>query len=46
MRCEYRLTFRFAFAFDASHSMTRTDQNAAQIRPFPLVINTIEVAIL
>lgn len=42
----HRLTFGFAFAFDASDSMARTDQNAAQIWPFPLVINTIEVAIL
>lgn len=41
-----RLTFRFAFAFDASHSVTCADQDAAQIRPLPLVINAIEVAIL
>lgn len=40
------LCFRFAFALDASNSMASTDQNAAQICPFPLVIHAIEVAIL
>lgn len=38
--------FRFAFALDASDSMAGTDQNAAQIWPFPLVIDAIEVTIL
>lgn len=41
-----KLTFRFAFAFDASHSVACADQDAAQIRPLPLVINGIEAAIL
>lgn len=41
-----KLTFRFAFTLDASDSMAGTDQSAAQIRPFPLVIHGIEVAIL
>lgn len=40
------LTFRFAFAFNASHSVACADQDAAQIRSLPLVINAIEVAIL
>lgn len=40
------LTFGFAFAFDASRSVTRADQDAAQVRPLPLVIKAIEVAIL
>lgn len=42
----YKLTFRFAFTLDASDSMAGTDQSAAQIRPFPLVINAIELTIL
>lgn len=42
----YILTIRFAFALDASDSMASTDQNTAQICPFPLVIHIIEVAIL
>lgn len=40
------LRIRFAFALDASDSMASTDQNTAQICPFPLVIHIIEVAIL
>lgn len=39
-------TFRFAFAFDASHSVACADEDAAQIRPLPLVIHGIEAAIL
>lgn len=41
-----KLTIRFAFAFDASHSLACADQDAAQIQPLPLVINGIEAAIL
>lgn len=39
-------TFRFAGTLDASDSIAGTDQSAPQIRPFPLVIDIIEVAIL
>lgn len=42
----HKLTFRFAFTLDASDSMAGTDQSAAQVRPFPLVINAVEVTIL
>ncbi len=42
----HKLTFRFAFTLDARDSMAGTDQSAAQVRPFPLVINAIVVTIL
>lgn len=38
----HKLTLRFAFALDSSNSVAGTDQSAAQIRPFPLIINAIE----
>ena len=40
------LTLRFAFTLDASDSMAGTDQSAAQVRPLPLVVNVVEVAVL
>lgn len=40
------LCLRLALAFDAGDTVARADQNAAQIRPFPLVVDSVELAVL
>lgn len=39
-------TFRFALALDAGHPVARAHQNAAQVRPFPLVVDGVVLAVL